>query len=159
MFLKDTNDSFNEEYQYDIPNDLAYLILSHSKFIIGVKYEKAPAMTVINYKEIVCENKELKIEEVKNFSSEDLELNEHYKKFKNDLTNLEYGLSEKYKKEKKTEIILEIKMRNYGYYRVDSKLTINDGIEDQEKKYDFIDEDILHHNTYSGVGCLIDEIE
>ena len=38
MFLKDTNDSFNEEYQYDIPNDLAYNILYHSKFIIGVKY-------------------------------------------------------------------------------------------------------------------------
>ena len=152
MFSNCTNDSFNEEYQYDIPNDLAFHILSHSKFIIGVKYGKAPAMTVINYKEIACENKELKIEEVKNFSSEDLDLNEHYEKFKNYLTNLEDELNEKYKNEKETEIILEIKMRNYGYYRVDGKLTINDGIEDPGKENNFIDEDILNISVYIGVG-------
>ena len=67
-----TNYALNEEYQYEMTNDLAYFILSYSKFIIGVKYDETKKMTIIDYKEIICknhENEKINIESIKNFSS------------------------------------------------------------------------------------------
>ena len=157
-----TNYALNEEYQYEMTNDLAYFILSYSKFIIGVKYDETKNMTIIDYKEIICknhENEKINIESIKNFSSEVYNLNICYEKFNNYLTNLENELKEKYKKEEETEIILEIKKKGDDYNKVDCKLSIEGGTEELGKESSFLDEDILNNNTHIGIGCLIEAIE
>ena len=58
----------NEENQDNMSNDMAYKILSDSKFIITVEYENE---VLINYKEIICEDVKLKIESIKDFSAGD----------------------------------------------------------------------------------------
>ena len=154
-----TNYMLNEEIQYYIINDLAFFILSDSKFIISVKYDKEKNVAIITYKEIICRNQKFKIEEIKDLKSEDFNLNNCYKKFINYLTNFETDLREKYKKETETEIILEIKKKDDDYNKVDCKLTINGGMEEQRKESCFIDEDFLNENKHTGSGCLLDEIE
>ena len=157
-----TNYALNEEYQYEMTNDLAYFILSYSKFIIGVKYDETKKMTIIDYKEIICknhENEKINIESIKNFSSEVYNHNICYEKFNNYLTNLENELKEKYKKEEETEIILEIKKKGDDYNKVDCKLSIEGGTEELGKESSFLDEDILNNNTHIGIGCLIEAIE
>ena len=66
-----TNYMLNEETQYYIINDLAFFILSDSKFIISAKYDKEKNVAIITYKEIICGNKKYKIEDIKDFNSEE----------------------------------------------------------------------------------------
>ena len=147
----------NEENQDNMSNDMAYKILSDSKFIITVEYENE---VLINYKEIICEDVKLKIESIKDFSAgdEDFDLKDKYEKFNKYLEEFEKELKENYKKETETEIILEIKKKSDVHYDAIWKIIIDDEKEKQEKEWCFIDENFLETNTHNGLGCLIEEI-
>ena len=147
----------NEENQDNMSNDMAYKILSDSKFIITVEYENE---VLINYKEIICEDVKLKIESIKDFSAgdEDFDLKDKYEKFNKYLEEFEKELKNNYKKETETEIILEIKKKSDVHYDAIWKIIIDDEKEKQEKEGCFIDENFLETNTHNGLGCLIEEI-
>ena len=147
----------NEENQDNMSNDMAYKILSDSKFIITVEYENE---VLINYKEIICEDVKLKIESIKDFSAgdEDFDLKDKYEKFNKYLEEFEKELKKNYKKETETEIILEIKKKSDVHYDAIWKIIIDDEKEKQEKEGCFIDENFLETNTHNGLGCLIEEI-
>jgi len=150
----------NEENLYNMNNDIAYNILSSSKFIITVKYVKEKNEVSINYKEIICEDVKLKIESIKDFSAgdEDFDLKDKYEKFNKYLEEFEKELKNNYKKETETEIILEIKKKSDVHYDAIWKIIIDDEKEKQEKEGCFIDENFLETNTHNGLGCLIEEI-
>ena len=151
----------NEENLYNMNNDIAYNILSSSKFIITVKYVKEKNEVSINYKEIICEDVKLKIESIKDFSAgdEDFDLKDKYEKFNKYLEEFEKELKNNYKKETETEIILEIKKKSDVHYDAIWKIIIDDDEkEEQEKEECFIDENFLETNTHNGLGCLIEEI-
>ena len=150
----------NEENLYNMNNDIAYNILSSSKFIITVKYVKEKNEVSINYKEIICEDVKLKIESIKDFSAgdEDFDLKDKYEKFNKYLEEFEKELKNNYKKETETEIILEIKKKSDVHYDAIWKIIIDDEKEKQEKEGCFIDENFLETNTHNGLGCLIGEI-
>ena len=147
----------NEENQDNMSNDMAYKILSDSKFIITVEYENE---VLINYKEIICEDVKLKIESIKDFSAgdEDFDLKDKYEKFNKYLEEFEKELKKYYKKETKTEIILKIKKKSENHYDANWKLINIDEKEEQEKEKCFTDENFLETNTHNGLGCLIGEI-
>ena len=148
----------NEENQDNMSNDMAYKILSDSKFIITVEYENE---VLINYKEIICEDVKLKIESIKDFTAgdEDFDLKDKYEKFNKYLEEFEKELKNNYKKETETEIILEIKKKSDVHYDAIWKIIIDDDEkEEQEKEECFIDENFLETNTHNGLGCLIEEI-
>ena len=147
----------NEENQDNMSNDMAYKILSDSKFIITVEYENE---VLINYKEIICEDDKLKIEYIKEFSAgdEDFDLKDKYEKFNKYLEEFEKELKENYKKETETEIILKIKKKSENHYDANWKLINIDEKEEQEKEKCFTDENFLETNTHNGLGCLIGEI-
>ena len=147
----------NEENQDNMNNDMAYKILSDSKFIITVEYENE---VLINYKEIICEDVKLKIESIKDFSAgdEDFDLKDKYEKFNKYLEEFEKELKENYKKETETEIILKIKKKSENHYDANWKLINIDEKEEQEKEKCFTDENFLETNTHNGLGCLIGEI-
>ena len=147
----------NEENQDNMSNDMAYKILSDSKFIITVEYENE---VLINYKEIICEDVKLKIESIKDFSAgdEDFDLKDKYEKFNKYLEEFEKELKENYKKETETEIILKIKKKSENHYDANWKLINIDEKEEQEKEKCFTDENFLETNTHNGLGCLIGEI-
>ena len=149
----------NEENQDNMSNDMAYKILSDSKFIITVEYEKKNGV-LINYKEIICEDAKLKIESIKEFSAgdEDFDLKDKYEKFNKYLEEFEKELKKYYKKETKTEIILKIKKKSENHYDANWKLINIDEKEEQEKEKCFTDENFLETNTHNGLGCLIGEI-
>ena len=149
----------NEENQDNMSNDMAYKILSDSKFIITVEYEKKNGV-LINYKEIICEDVKLKIESIKDFSAgdEDFDLKDKYEKFNKYLEEFEKELKENYKKETETEIILKIKKKSENHYDANWKLINIDEKEEQEKEKCFTDENFLETNTHNGLGCLIGEI-
>ena len=150
----------NEENQDNMSNDMAYNILSDSKFIITVEYEKEKNEVLINYKEIICEDVKLKIEYIKEFSAgdEDFDLKDKYEKFIKYLEEFEKELKKYYKKETKTEIILKIKKKSENHYDANWKLINIDEKEEQEKEKCFTDENFLETNTHNGLGCLIGEI-
>ena len=147
----------NEENLYNMNNDMAYKILSDSKFIITVEYENE---VLINYKEIICEDVKLKIESIKDFSAgdEDFDLKDKYEKFNKYLEEFEKELKKNYKKETETEIILKIKKKSENHYDANWKLINIDEKEEQEKEKCFTDENFLETNTHNGLGCLIGEI-
>ena len=147
----------NEENQDNMSNDMAYKILSDSKFIITVEYENE---VLINYKEIICEDVKLKIESIKDFSAgdEDFDLKDKYEKFNKYLEEFEKELKKNYKKETETEIILKIKKKSENHYDANWKLINIDEKEEQEKEKCFTDENFLETNTHNGLGCLIGEI-
>ena len=147
----------NEENQDNMSNDMAYKILSDSKFIITVEYENE---VLINYKEIICEDVKLKIESIKDFSAgdEDFDLKDKYEKFNKYLEEFEKELKKYYKKETKTEIILKIKKKSENHYDANWKLINIDEKEEQEKEKCFTDENFLETNTHNGLGCLMEEI-
>ena len=149
----------NEENQDNMSNDMAYKILSDSKFIITVEYEKKNGV-LINYKEIICEDAKLKIESIKEFSAgdEDFDLKDKYEKFNKYFEEFEKELKENYKKETETEIILKIKKKSENHYDANWKLINIDEKEEQEKEKCFTDENFLETNTHNGLGCLIGEI-
>ena len=147
----------NEENQDNMSNDMAYKILSDSKFIITVEYENE---VLINYKEIICEDVKLKIESIKDFSAgdEDFDLKDKYEKFNKYLEEFEKELKDNYKKETETEIFLKIKKKSENHYDTNWKLINIDEKEEQEKEKCFTDENFLETNTHNGLGCLIGEI-
>ena len=144
----------------DIEKEKAFLILFFSNFIMTITYDKVNG-TSINYEEINYKNENgivenIGINEVKDLTSEDRELNERYRIFINYLINLEDTLRKEYKKENSTEIKMEIRMKSS--YHVDCKFIINDDtLEDNE----FNEQDFLYDDDYNkctGWRCMVDVI-
>ena len=146
--------------EIDKNNDLAYLILSESEFIMKVKYDKAKKEVIINYisvklkiKDKIVEDQmnESKISEVINYEMEIYILKYKYEKFKDYLKKVESEIKGKYKNEEEIEIKLKIKMQNYGEYNVNCIFCVGDE--------EFTEEKILGETDYTGLGCLVNKLD
>jgi len=146
--------------EIDKNNDLAYLILSESEFIMNVKYDKAKKEVIINYisvkfkiKDEIGEDQmiEREISEVLNYEPEIDTLKSNYEKFKDYLKKVESEIKGKYKNEEEIEIKLKIKMQNYGEYNVNCIFCVDDE--------EFTEEKILGDTDYTGLGCFVNRLD
>ena len=146
--------------EIDKNNDLAYLILSESEFIMKIKYDKAKKEVIINYisakfkiKDEIGEDQmiEREISEVLNYEPEIGILKSNYEKFKDYLKKVESEIKGKYKNEEEIEIKLKIKMQNYGEYNVNCIFCVGDE--------EFTEEKILGETDYTGLGCFVNKLD
>ena len=146
--------------EIDKNNDLAYLILSESEFIMKVKYDEAKKEVIINYisvkfkiKDEIGEDQmiEREISEVINYEPEIGILKSNYEKFKGYLKKVESEIKGKYKNEEEIEIKLKIKMQNYGEYNVNCIFCVGDE--------EFTEEKILGETDYTGLGCFVNKLD
>lgn len=146
--------------EVDKNNDLAYLILSESEFIMKVKYDNAKKEVIINYisvkfkiKDEIGEDQmiEREISEVLNYEPEIGILKSNYEKFKDYLKKVESEIKGKYKNEEEIEIKLKIKMQNYGEYNVNCIFCVGDE--------EFTEEKILGETDYTGLGCFVNKLD
>ena len=146
--------------EIDKNNDLAYLILSESEFIMKVKYDEAKKEVIINYisvkfkiKDEIGEDQmiEREISEVINYEPEIGILKSNYEKFKDYLKKVESEIKGKYKNEEEIEIKLKIKMQNYGEYNVNCIFCVGDE--------EFTEEKILGETDYTGLGCFVNKLD
>ena len=146
--------------EIDKNNDLAYLILSESEFIMKVKYDEAKKEVIINYisvkfkiKDEIGEDQmiEREISEIINYEPEIGVLKSNYEKFKDYLKKVESEIKGKYKNEEEIEIKLKIKMQNYGEYNVNCIFCVGDE--------EFTEEKILGETDYTGLGCFVNKLD
>ena len=159
--------SFYDEHgekDIDKNNEIAYLILCESKFIFKIIYDKEEDKARMEFKEITYKDKindtmvEISYDKYINESSSDDIINSYFEKLKSFLDQIEKDISKKYKKEKETEIIMNINLNSEKDNKLDvnASYKINDGIERDESNY--LDKDFLNNNTHTGIGCVIDDI-
>lgn len=154
------NYTISGEKEIDKSNDLAYLILSESKFTMKVKYDKAKKEVIINYISVEFKIKDengddqmitREIGDVKNYEPENATLKSKYEKFKEYLQKVESETKGKYKNEQEIQIELKIKMQNYGDYNVNCTFCV----EDEE----FTESEILGDTDFTGLGCLVNKLD
>ena len=153
------NYDISGEREVDKNNDLAYLILSGSEFTMKVKYNEAKNQVVINYTSIKLTSKDdtdnknntQEISEVKKYEPENGILKYYYDKFKEYLKKVESEIKGKYKNEEEIEIVLKIKMQNFGEYNVNCTFCVDDE--------EFTDESFLKNNDNTGLGCLVNKLD
>ena len=160
---------YNQNHIYDylkqihlsyLNKENALFILSESIFTLSIEYKKEKDETVIKYKKIICKNvlneeEELNIEEVKNLTSKINKLNYYYQNFLVYLNKFEKELKNFYKTEKKIEIELRFKMSNFSEFIVNCDLIINN--EEFEEKC-FKDENILKFSAYERIYLMIETL-
>jgi hypothetical protein len=152
------------EKDIDKNNDIAYLILCESKFIFKIIYDKEEDKARMEFKEITYKDKinnemvEISKDTYNNENSCDEIINFYFEKLKSFFEQIEKDISKKYKKEKETEIIMNINLNSEKENKLDinASYKINDGIERDESNY--LDKDFLNNNTHTGIGCVIDDI-
>ena len=140
------------------------MILCESKFIFKIIYDKEEDKARMEFKEITYKDKindtmvEISYDKYINESSSDDTINSYFEKLKSFLDQIGVDISKKYKKEKETEIIMNIELNSEKDNKLDvnASYKINDGIERDESNY--LDKDFLHNNTHTGIGCVIDDI-
>ena len=150
----------NYQNQLSLSNDIAYYFLSSSNIILTFKYEKGKNETIINYKKISYNDKdgfekEITIEELKMFSSEDYKMNIYFKKFIEYLKEVEKEIKDKYKEEKETEIFMEIKMHNFENFDFFCTFYINDGRKDDNT---FTEENFLNNSHHEALYCMVEAL-
>ena len=147
----------NGQNQFDKTQDLAFLILLESEFTFRVKYEKENDKLNFRFTKINIKNldKIISIDEVKEYTSEDFNINNYYKKFIYYLKTIENEF-QIYKSEKEMEISMKIKMQSENNFKVNCLFSINNNREGEEMK--FIDENFLNESNHTGLGSLVDEI-
>ena len=154
----------NHIYDYLKQNQLIYLnkekaffILSDSIFTLSVEYKKEKNETFIKYKKIISKNtlneEELNIEEVKNLTSKNNELNYYYQKFLEYLNKFEKELKNSYRTEKEIEI--EFKMSNFSEYKVNYDALLNNG---EFEENCFKDENILEFSVHQRLYLMIETL-
>ena len=159
--------SFYDEHgekDIDKNNEIAYLILCESKFKFNIIYDKKEDKARMEFKEITYKDKindtmvEISYDKYINESSSDDTINSYFDKLKSFFDQIEKDISKKYKKEKETEIIMNIELNTEKENKLDinASYKINDGIERDESNY--LDKDFLNNNTHTGIGCVIDDI-
>ena len=151
----------NYQDQLILSNDIAYYFLASSNIILTFKYEKEKNETIINYKKISYIDKggfekEITIEELKRFSSEDYKMNFYFKKFIEYLKEVEKEIKDKYKGEKETEIFMEIKLHYFELFDFFCTFFINDGRKDDNT---FTEENFLNNSHHEALYCMVEALD
>ena len=154
---EDPYDQFS--FSYNLNEDIAYKFMSESTFTISVNYNKYENKGFIEYKKIICEQKDYQIEDVKNIKSE------------NEITNYNYGKFIKFLEIVENELIINCK--KLGTIDIDLKFCIDNTSSDEykvncyyfvnddtiiDKEFEFEDCDILNADNCIGLVYMIDEI-
>ena len=144
--------------QDQLKTELAYLILSNSEFIIEIQYNNTKKETTFLYKKCTYkkqdnQKEEITIENIKDVSPDNEELDSYYKKFITYLEAVEEEIKKSYKNEKKIEMRMKFIMGEK--YNVECRFEIKEDIKGEKE---FRDENMLNTNNnqnYQGLSTLI----
>ena len=138
------------EIQMNLTNERAHQILTYSTFKITVQKNNNINNIIydsISYKDKDGQIQKISIEEVKNLSSKEPNLNENYKKFIGYLDKVEKEFKDGYENDEE-KMILTMRFTMQNAYYVNCLFTIED---DSINEREFTDENILNNNNHNGL--------